>query len=250
MKILVDSTLSQKEDWFSLIPLIINIDGKEIIDKNEEVNRNKILNAKDARSSFLNFNALKEKEILNIDNEEKIIIFTIPSKLSGQYNSYKTFNKNKNILIVEGHCFLIFKNQIKSLLKRSSDLAKIEKEINNLNQKTQYYGLIIDPKHISSKGRISSVLLKTFDKLNLKIILKFTNGRWKRKGFLRNVSKTVGKIINNKNSVTIIAINEKEYNKYKEIFSKYIPKEKINFQQMSNAMILHSGKGFISLYTK
>lgn len=247
MKILVDSTLSFKEDWFSLIPLIFTLDGKEIIDTNEKLNREKILKAKETASSFFNFESLKARE--NLNQNEKTIIFTIPKQLSGQYSSYRSANQNKNILIIEGHCFFIFKDKIKKLLKSTNDFNFIKKEINILNNKTKYYGLIVNPKEISKKGRISSVLLKTFSKLNLKILLKFENGRWKKKNFFRNVTKVAKKISLGKKALNIIAINEDEFNKYKEIFGKFVDKNRIEFKPMSNSMVLHSGKGFVSVYT-
>ena len=248
MKILVDSTLSFKEDWFKSIPLIFNLDNQEIIDRNEEINRIKILNAKETSSSFMNFEYLKEKE--NLSDNEKTIIFTIPRQLSGQYGNYQKANQNQNILIVEGQCFVVFKEKIKKLLSTTNDLNKIANEINALNEKTKYYGLIINPSEISKQGRISNLLLKTFEKFNLKILLKFDHGKWKRKGFLRNVTKVVKKITNNKKILKIIAVDKNEFCKYQEIFSKFFNKEKIIFEPMTNSMVLHSGKGFICLYTK
>ncbi len=244
MKILIDSSLTQNEKWFTSFPVFIN--DKE--DTNNEEHIPEIIENKNNRTAYLSFEKIKQNYIY--DSKEKVIIFTIPSSMSGQYNVYKNQNKSKNILILEGAALFTKKNDFKEILKKNNAFENIEKEINELNEQVDMTGIVLNSKTLNLRGRIHALFAMLIKTANVKIKMKWKDGKWVKEKVSLNGTSLIKDTIQNKKVVHLICSNIEETNANKIIkrIQNNTPNLIIEKQIMTNSMLAHSGKDFVVIY--
>lgn len=243
MKILVNASLiREKATWFEFYPIYIN--GE--LDTNSPKLFKQILSNKSNHTSFVSFDAI-EKKIGN----EKTIIFTIPNKLSGEYNAYKIINKNPNITIISGEALIANLTQVAEIIKKyPEDPEAIKKNIEILNQEIKMHALIWNLTHLPKKGRLQFLLKIFLQKVGLKILLQWKNNQWEKNKFGRNGWKLIENELINKKELTFVTANldEPYLLQLVQKCKNHFPHLKISLQQMTNAMIVHVGKSFLAFY--
>ncbi|TCG11562.1 DegV family protein [Mycoplasma todarodis] len=244
MKILVDSSVVQEEQWFTSFPVFIN--GKE--DTNNKELIREIISNKDNKTAYLSFEKLKEEYIK--DDNQKTIIFTIPKSMSGQWNTYTNQNNSENILIVEGTAFFTNKDDVKDIINNGNSLKEIETRIKELNDKVEMTGVVLNAKTLNLKGRVHSLIAMLIKTSNVKIKMKWKGGQWVKEKVSLNGTSLVKNVIKEKKVANIIYSNIDEsyagkiITKIKNSFPELI----INKQCMTNSMLAHSGQDFIVIY--
>ncbi len=243
MKILIDSSLTNKDKWFTLFPVFIN----NIEDTNDKENIPEIISTKNNTTAYLSFERLKERYLTD---DEETIIFTIPKSMSGQWNTYNNQNKNKKVLILEGTSLFTNKEDVKEIIERQSSLKEIEKQINNLNEKVKMSGVVLNAKTLNLKGRIHTLFAMLIKTAKVKIRMEWKQGQWTKDKVSLNGTALVKKLIMNKKQVNVIcsnianSISEKVISKIQKEFPDIVIKK----HSMTNSMLAHSGQDFVVVY--
>ncbi|MCP4336967.1 MAG: hypothetical protein GY679_03935 [Mycoplasma sp.] len=236
-KILVDSTLCINKDWFESIPSFI--EGKP--DTN-----NPNIDIKGKKTAYLSFDGVLET--MNVNPKDKTIIFTNPTSVSSQFNSYNQLNDNNNILILEGTTFIVAPEKIKDILEQDLSFKELKDKVDKLNKSIKFVGFIVDVSELAPNGRINSAFKYLIKTTNIKIRLKWSEGKWNKDKISLNIMKLIKDSLTD--NITFICL-DKDYPPVKKIIEKiykFNPDIKINFQKMTNGMGSHSGRGFITIY--
>ncbi len=244
MKILVDSSLTQNEDWFESFPVIINNEE----DVNDPISIPRIIENKENRTAFFSFEKLRKH--YKINNSDKVVIFTIPRSMSGQYDNYTIQNESDNILIVEGTSLFTKREEVKEILSTSSSLKEVGTRIDVLNKTVEMTGVILSAKSLNLKGRLHSLVALLIKSANVKIKMVWKDGKWSKDKVSLNGMALVKKSIRNERIMNFICsgIKGSKSEKIVQKFKKDYPYSTIHVQPMTNSMIAHSGKDFIVIY--
>lgn len=250
MKILVDSTIAFKEKTYELIPVIVLYDGKEVEDSNSDELYFEVLHSDNISKYTTSFYPVTKIEE-SIDANEETLILTIPRKLSGQYQVYKTLeSKFPKLKVIEGTCFYSNYDEATKILSSESSFDEKISLINGLNERIFFQGMISNFSHMNKKGRISTTTNIVVSLFRLKAHLIFENGEWKKYNMSRNTIKLlksiVSKIKNFKN-ITIYCANEKIdiVTQLIGIIKNTTPSSNIKIKRFTVAMLIHSGPDFV-----
>ena len=244
MKILIDSSLIRGEEWFESFPVFIN----NIEDTNDKERITEILSNKNNTTAYLSFEKLKQKYIP--DENEEVVIFTIPKSMSGQWNTYNNQNKQKNILILEGTALFTNKEDVKRILERQISLKEIEKGIKELNTQVKMSGVILNTRTLNLKGRIHTLFEMLIKTTKVKIRMEWKQGEWIKDKVSLNGTVLIKKLINDKKQVNLICSNivNSKANKVISKLAKEYPNIVFKKQIMTNSMLAHSGQDFVVIY--
>ncbi|CAM9133931.1 DegV family protein [Mycoplasma todarodis] len=244
MKILIDSSLIREEEWFESFPVFIN----NVEDTNNKEHIVEILSKKNNTTAYLSFGKLKQKYLL--DEDEEAVIFTIPKSMSGQWNTYNNQNKRKNVLILEGTSLFTNKEDVKRILERQIPLKEIEKEIKKLNMQVKMSGVVLNARTLNLKGRIHTLFAMLIKTAKVKIRMEWKQGEWIKDKVSLNGTVLIKKLIVNKKQVNLICsdISNSKANKVISKLAKEYPDIVFKKQFMTNSMLAHSGQDFVVIY--
>ena len=245
MKILVDSSLTSKKPWFELIPININVDQETLCDKNDEHHTKKIINAKKISTSFCSPENVKKLK------GDRNIIFTLPKTLSGQFDSYNANINDEKTIIIEGTSLITAPNKVKNIIETYKDFEVIKHKIDKLNRTIEMNGFITDFSSVPKKGRISSIGFKIFKTMQVKVWIKFQKSKWTKIKIIRNLTKSIINILDTEETDMINVIyhlENKDINKKLAKIAQKRPSLVINKHRITNAMLAHSGQGFMAIF--
>lgn len=139
--------------------------------------------------------------------EDKIIVLTLSSKLSGTYNSallardlYLSENEQKDIRIIDsetgciGAELLLIKAS--KMIEEGKDIDEIVETIEGLRQQIQFYGTLETLENAIKGGRINPLAGKIIGALNFKAIVQITEGLVKPIDKARGESNSIKKVAN------------------------------------------------------
>lgn len=253
-KIVVDSSSNLTNDYlkdenigFEVVPLHIYVDGKEYCD-NDSIDVYDMIEKVTLSKKKSTTSCPSPEEYLNtFNNANKIIVFTISSKLSGSYNSAvlasniaKENNKDVFVLDSKGTAGSLQNLVIKAieLIKSNESFEKIKKLLEKERDESNLLFVLNKYDNLVKAGRINKVLAFIASKIAIKPLCIAENGEIKIKekirtleGVFKRLVVNIGKIIQNtKNRICIISYTiEPKWALYlkNEISSKYEFKEVI-----------------------
>ena len=139
--------------------------------------------------------------------EDKIIVLTLSSKLSGTYNSavlardlYLSENNEKDIRIIDsetgciGAGLLLIKAS--RMIDEGKSIDEIVETIEGLRQKIYFYGTLETLENAIKGGRINPLAGKIIGALNFKAIVQITEGLVKPIDKARGESNSIKKVAN------------------------------------------------------
>ena len=139
--------------------------------------------------------------------EDKIIVLTLSSKLSGTYNSavlardlYLSENDEKDIRIIDtetgciGAGLLLIKAS--RMINEGKNIDEIVETIEGLRQKIYFYGTLETLENAIKGGRINPLAGKIIGALNFKAIVQITEGIVKPIDKARGESNSIKKVAN------------------------------------------------------
>lgn len=242
MKILVSAALTTIEtDWYKLYPVYINnradFNSKDIL-KN-------VLTRDNNQTAFIHFANLEA-----MIGKNKGIIFTIPQKLSGEYDALKNYNKDSNILIISGECLIANPKKVHEIISKYNDLKIIEKHILALNADLKMHAIAWNLRNLPRQKRLQNIIASILHKTGFKVILNWNNGTWEKGKIGRNGWKLMMPHLKDKKELNVIIAHEDNpyFNQIKQKCQKYFPDLKIMFRPMTNATIAHVGTNFLTFY--
>jgi len=168
-------------------PEIENLPGDNAFQKMRELGRKGIQSfGKTSQPSMKDF---LDKYNLQLGRFEKVLCFTVTSKLSGTYNSAiqaKKFirqDQQNKVFVIDslsvsgGQALLIFKAI--ELIESGREAEEIVKELEEFVPQIHLYIMFKDPKWIEASGRISHLvanLMRGMAKTGIRLVLAFKNG--------------------------------------------------------------------------
>ncbi|MGN1033103.1 MAG: DegV family protein [Intestinibacter sp.] len=139
--------------------------------------------------------------------EDKIIVMTLSSKLSGTYNSailardlYLSENDEKDIRIIDtqtgciGAGLLLIKAS--RMIAENKDIDEIVEVIEGLREKISFYGTLETLENAIKGGRVNPIAGKIIGALNFKAIVQVTEGIVKPVDKARGESNSIKKVAN------------------------------------------------------
>lgn len=139
--------------------------------------------------------------------EDKIIIITLTSKLSGTYNSailakdlYLSEHGEKDIRVIDtetgciGAGLLLMKAS--KMIQEGKDIDEIVETIENLRDKISFYGMLETLENAIKGGRVNPIAGKIIGALNFKAIVQITEGVVKPIDKARGESNSIKKVAN------------------------------------------------------
>ena len=175
----------------------VDIDNKEFYDKMKE--------SKELPKTFCPSpeNFCKEYQC----EEEKIIVITLSSKLSGTYNSaslardlYLSEHNEKDIRVIDsmtgsiGAGLLLIRAA--KMVFAGKDIDEIVEAIENLKEKISFYGTLETLENAIKGGRINPLAGKIIGALNFKAIVQIKDGVVKPIDKARGESNSIKKVAN------------------------------------------------------
>ena len=274
IKILCDSMCDipdeiREKDFLEMIPLTININGKEYKDgidftKQEFYNilENSDTLPKTSQVTYIQFKDTFEKYV---NEGYQIICFTGSSKTSGTYQSAVMAQKD-----VDGDIY-VFDTLFLSLgsgqyvikaceLVEESDLSvgEIVKELENIRESVNLFFVPFTLDYLKESGRLPSVVSFVGNMLNIKPICTMEEGKnkivTKVRGSKHVASKLVDMILEANNydlESKIITIgygsNESDFEKLKEEVAKRIKAKKIFITRGGSCICSHTGPEILAV---
>lgn len=213
MKIAISSdstcSISQKESkdlGIYILPLNVIIDGEEYHD-DVTINQNK-LNEMMRNGSRIQTSTPTPYEIETYfdkifdEGYDKIIHFTISSKLSSMYNLFTLTCKEKygdKIIVIDSLSVCSFMGNLvkraKNLSNKNNDLDTIINDINNRINKDEIFFVPESLTFLKNGGRISPAIAAVGNMLGIKPLLKFTDGEIAKQGMVRTYKKAFNEVI-------------------------------------------------------
>lgn len=139
--------------------------------------------------------------------EDKIIVITLSSKLSGTYNSavlakdlYLSEHKEKDIRVIDsmtgsiGAGLLLIKAS--KMVSEGKNIDQIVETIENVKEKISFFGTLETLENAIKGGRINPLAGKVIGALNFKAIVQITDGVVKSIDKARGESNSIKKVAN------------------------------------------------------
>ncbi|MGL4950385.1 MAG: DegV family protein [Mycoplasma sp.] len=217
---------------------------------------------------------IQEKMEMLIQKYEKVIVLPISSNLSGTYNTCmmvkkeleKTIGKNR-ILVADSKSITYLQSnlliEIRQYLEKGLDLAAIENLIKDYEKKYCCATIVSNPIQLIKGGRLKGLKAILVKALNLKLIIKFQNGKLdfedKAKDIFQAMDKSIAmlnKQLNfSKNKVKCIHImsdlqdaDTKQYSQYVAEKMKEFYTGKIEQGKLPTTIITHLGNGSFTIF--
>lgn len=216
MKILVSSDSSclinyeiLKKNNVSTFPLNVIIDGNEFLD-NVTINQDELLKAMNDKKSIKTSTpalgmVIEYFEKLFEQGYDKIIHFTISSKLSSMYDLFKSVSINyfdEKIVVVDSYCAsaLMLSHVLYTVdeINKGTDLDVI---VNNIEKRKEKNYVCFMPKDLTALkngGRISPAVAAIGNTLGLKPVISLSNGELIKEAMATNMKKKFRDLFNSR----------------------------------------------------
>ena len=275
MKIAIssDSTCSisqakSKEMGIYILPLNVIVDGKEYHD-DVTINQEQLKNMM-RRGSKIQTSTPTPYEIetyfdkIFADGYDKIIHFTISSKLSSMYSLFTVNCKEKygdKVEIIDSLGVCSFMGNIvrraKRLIDEGVSFEDTIKEVKDYINKDEVYFVPESLTFLKNGGRVSPAVALIGNMLGIKPLLKFANGEIGKQGTVRTYKKAFGEILDmikekglNPNDYEFHVINfdaNNATNEVVEMVKKVYPEYNIVISDISINVCAHCGPGTVGL---
>lgn len=207
-----------------------------------------------------------ERFINSYEGDEDVIVLTISSKLSGTYsaallakNMMLEENPNKKIEVIDTKTGSILHGQlivkVAKLVEEGKSFEEIVKTIEEIREDKEFFGSLETLDNAIKGGRINPLAGKLINALNMKVIIKVSDGVVKpidsARGCNNSIKKVVEKAVNmakekNCKSLTIAHANCLEKaEKTKEMILKKYDFEEINICEIGPVMGVYASEGAI-----
>lgn len=207
-----------------------------------------------------------ERFINSYEGDEDVIVLTISSKLSGTYsaallakNMMLEENPNKKIEVIDTKTGSILHGQLiikaAKLVEEGKSFEEIVKTIEKIREDKEFFGSLETLDNAIKGGRINPLAGKLINALNMKVIIKVSDGVVKpidsARGCNNSIKKVVEKAVNmakgkNCKSLTIAHANCLEKaEKTKEMILKKYDFEEINICEIGPVMGVYASEGAI-----
>ena len=193
---------------------------------------------------------------------EKIIHFTISSKLSSMFSLFTTSCQDKygdKIVVIDSMGVCSFMGNIvkhaKKLANENVDFDKIVEETKSLVNKDEIYFVPESLTFLKNGGRVSPAVAMIGNMLGIKPLLKFSNGEIQKQGTTRTYKKAFNEVIE---LIKQKDINPQDYefhviefdakaaaSEVKEMIEKAFPGYDIILSPISINVCAHAGPGTI-----
>jgi DegV family protein with EDD domain len=199
-------------------------------------------------------------KVYNKFKDDKLIVLTVTSKLSGTYNSAlaaKKASRNKNITVIDSEFTsavlgIIIDAGVKEIRKGSS-YEEVIKKIRGLIPKCRIYLVVNTLDYLVRGGRVNKALGLLGKLVNLKPVLEFKNGVLQSAGkmllfndLIKGFHNFIKKKIRNTTRVYMIHNNlDKETSILKNMFEKDYPVEIIHY--LTPVLGVHAGPEVIAV---
>ena len=216
MKILVSTDTScvinyeiLKKNNVSIFPLNVIIDGKEYLD-GVTINQDSLLKAmkenKEIKTSTPPLGMVIEYfEGLFEQGYDKIIHFTISSKLSSMNDLFKTVSKNyfdEKVIVIDSKslCSLMLSHVLYAVneLNKGTDLDEIVENIEKRKEKNYVSFIPQDLTTLKKGGRISPMIAAIGNTLGLKPVIALVEGELVKENMTTNSKKKLKDIFNSR----------------------------------------------------
>lgn len=207
-----------------------------------------------------------ERFISSYEGDEDVIVFTIASSLSGTYsaallakNMMLEENPNKKIAVIDTQTGSILHGQLivkaAKLVEEGKSFEEIVKIMEEIKKDRAFFGSLETLENAIKGGRINPMAGKLINALNMKIIIKVSDGEVKpvdsARGCNNSIKKVVAKIGDiakekNCTSLTIAHANCLEKaEKAKEMILKNHDFEEVNICEIGPVMGVYTAEGAI-----
>lgn len=194
------------KEYFASVPLILTVDGKEIID-DENLKQKEFLDkmeaSKDCPKSACPSPEDFMKEFVDVEN---IFVVTLSSKLSGSYNSavlagqlYKEEHPEVNIHVFDSKSaaaaqYLICL-QLEECIKKNMEFASIVKKVEDYISKQQTIFVLEDLEVMRKNGRLTKLKAIAASVLNIKPVLVGIDGEIHQLDQARGMNKALNRLL-------------------------------------------------------
>ena len=205
----------------SLLPLNVIIDGEEYLDGitiNQEtlglaMNENKVIKTSTPPLGVV----IEYFESIFNKGYDKIIHFTISSKLSSMNSFFNTVSKeyfNNNVIVIDSYSLssLMLSHVIYAYeeVNKGTDIEIIVEEIEKRKKNSSILFIPENLKALKNGGRISPAVAAIGNTLGLKPVISLTDGELRKESMTRSVKKTFSDYI--KDCVNTYSIQDYDYN--------------------------------------
>lgn len=216
MKILVSTDSSclinyelLKKNNVSIFPLNVIIDGEEYLD-NVTINQAELLKAMNENKSIKTSTpamgmVIDYFEKLFNEGYDKIIHFTISSKLSSMYSLFETVSKNEfdgKIIVVDSYSAtaLMLSHVLYAVdeINKGTSLEEIVKNIELRKEKNYICFMPKDLTALKNGGRISPAVAAIGNTLGLKPVISLTDGELVKDTMATNMKKKFKDLFNSR----------------------------------------------------
>ena len=207
-----------------------------------------------------------ERFINSYEGDEDVIVLTISSKLSGTYsaallakNMMLEENPNKKIEVIDTKTGSILHGQLivkaAKLVEEGKSFEEIVKTIEEIREDKEFFGSLETLDNAIKGGRINPLAGKLINALNMKVIIKVSDGVVKpidsARGCNNSIKKVVEKAVNmaeEKNCKSLIIAHAnclEKAEKTKEMILKKYDFEEINICEIGPVMGVYASEGAI-----
>lgn len=153
-----------------------------------------------------------EKFMKSYEGDEDVIVFTIASQLSGTYSSALIAknmileeNPNKNIAVIDTQTGSIAQGQLiikaAKLVEEGKTFNQIVDDIENIKKDRCFYGALETLENAIKGGRVNPLAGKILNVLNMKVIIKISDGVVKPIDSARGTNNSIKKLADKINSM-------------------------------------------------
>lgn len=270
IRIITDSSCDLNKDIIEkynikVVPLNVSF-GEEIYMDGELDNKEFYEKMKNSKELPKTSCPSPERFINSYEGDEDVIVLTISSKLSGTYsaallakNMMLEENPNKKIEVIDTKTGSILHGQLivkaAKLVEEGKSFEEIVKTIEEIREDKEFFGSLETLDNAIKGGRINPLAGKLINALNMKVIIKVSDGVVKpidsARGCNNSIKKVVEKAVNmakekNCKYLTIAHANCLEKaEKTKEMILKKYDFEEINICEIGPVMGVYASEGAI-----
>ena len=270
IRIITDSSCDLNKDIIEkynikVVPLNVSF-GDEIYMDSELDNKEFYEKMKNSKELPKTSCPSPERFINSYEGDEDVIVLTISSKLSGTYsaallakNMMLEENPNKKIEVIDTKTGSILHGQLivkaAKLVEEGKSFEEIVKTIEEIREDKEFFGSLETLDNAIKGGRINPLAGKLINALNMKVIIKVSDGVVKpidsARGCNNSIKKVVEKAVNmaeEKNCKSLIIAHAnclEKAEKTKEMILKKYDFEEINICEIGPVMGVYASEGAI-----
>ncbi|MGL4948578.1 MAG: DegV family protein [Mycoplasma sp.] len=264
------------------VEIIASKNGAETIYTDwKDISREKVFellaNGYDLKTSQPSIGFIEAKIEELLEEYEYVFVLPLTKHFSGTYNSCvsvkkdleKRYGKNR-IMVADSRSISFMQNEllllIKSLIEKGLEMNAIEKEIKNFHERFLFSTAITNATQLIKGGRLTGLKAILVKALNLKLILKYREGKLEFADKSTNLNAAIDKIVAlnaselklEKNKVKRVIVmsdleskedTEKYFEYFKSKFSTYFNGE-IEIGLLPTTIITHLGNHSFTIFVE